>query len=134
MWRWLFNGKHSIALMHRRQLFLLVKKMLYADNVNSLQMCYEELLNDSTAKQYPNYLHYIAKLFTRQNEWALCHRQHLPTRGHDTNNMCEQAMRIMKDYVLQRIKACNVVQVSRCFLNHCLKIVLCIIICSCQNL
>lgn len=44
-----------------------------------------------------------------KEEWGLCFRQNLITRGHNTNNYSETSIRIIKDIVLQRTKAFNAV-------------------------
>ena len=45
----------------------------------------------------------------RQQEWVARHRVNLITRSHDTNNYAEASIRIMKDVILHRTKAFNVV-------------------------
>jgi hypothetical protein len=55
-------------------------------------------------------LNHLRSLYERRSEWALCCREELPVRGNNTNNLCESAMRVMKDKVLHRTKAFNVLQ------------------------
>jgi len=45
----------------------------------------------------------------RQQEWVAQHRSNLITRSHDTNNFAEASIRIMKDILLHRTKAFNIV-------------------------
>ena len=45
----------------------------------------------------------------RGTEWLTLHRQGLFTRGNNTNNYSEATMRIIKDVILNRTKAFNVV-------------------------
>ncbi|CAH1106770.1 unnamed protein product [Psylliodes chrysocephalus] len=45
-------------------------------------------------------------------EWALCYRKNLFVRGNNTNNICESAMMVMKEYILQRVKAFNMVHLA----------------------
>lgn len=45
----------------------------------------------------------------RQEEWVARHRQNIITRGHETNNYAEASIRILKDIILRRTKAFNVV-------------------------
>lgn len=47
----------------------------------------------------------------RAAEWALCFRNNVLTRGHNTDNYCEATMRILKDKILFRTKAFSLVQV-----------------------
>lgn len=49
-------------------------------------------------------------MFSRREQWAICHRKDLLVRGNNTNNFCETAMRVLKDRVLNRTKAFNVQQ------------------------
>lgn len=58
-------------------------------------------------KKYENLQTYISSLFHRKTEWALCYRRDLVTRGQNTNNISEAAMKVMKDNVLNRMKACS---------------------------
>ena len=45
----------------------------------------------------------------RQEEWVALHRVSRITRSHDTNNFAEASIRIMKDILLHRTKAFNIV-------------------------
>ena len=45
----------------------------------------------------------------RQQEWVALHRVHLITRSHHTNNFAEASIRVMKDILLHRTKAFNIV-------------------------
>lgn len=84
---------------------------MYAATEEQLEYLYHNLLNDTCANKYPNYLKHIMSFMNRQTEWALCYRHKLLVRGDNTNNLCESAMMILKDYILQRVKAYNIVQV-----------------------
>ena len=42
--------------------------------------------------------------------WAHCYRRTIITRGDHTNNYAEAGIRILKDLVFARVKACNLVQ------------------------
>lgn len=54
-----------------------------------------------------NYLKYTERLYDRRECWALSYRGSLLTRGNNTNNFAEAAMRVLKDRILQRTKAFN---------------------------
>ena len=54
----------------------------------------------------------LKKHFERRREWTFCDRQHLIIRGHNTNNYSESTIRIIKDIVLCRTKAFNVVALT----------------------
>ena len=51
---------------------------------------------------YPQFVSYLAGLLERRSEWALCLRDEIPNRGHNTNNVVEAAFRVMKDSILHR--------------------------------
>ena len=57
---------------------------------------------DAAGSQTLRFIAYQQALFDRRQEWALCFRAGLPTRGHNTNNTVEAAMRVLKDNVLHR--------------------------------
>ncbi|KAJ8273945.1 hypothetical protein GJAV_G00107270 [Gymnothorax javanicus] len=59
------------------------------------------------AQRFEKYLKYTEKLFNRRECWALSYRGSLLTRGNNTNNLTEAAMRVLKDRILQRTKAFN---------------------------
>lgn len=52
------------------------------------------------------------RYWERQEEWALYHRTGTLTRGNNTNNFAEAAMRVLKDKVFERVKAFNLVQMT----------------------
>lgn len=54
----------------------------------------------------------IHRYWERRNEWALCYRTGVLTRGNNTNNYAEAAMRILKDKISERVKAFNLVQMT----------------------
>ena len=56
-----------------------------------------------------NYRRRVEKFLGRGDEWLLVRRQNTFTRGNNTNNYSEATMRILKDIILQRTKAFNVV-------------------------
>ena len=56
-----------------------------------------------------NYRRRVEKFLERGDEWLLVRRQNTFTRGNNTNNYSEATMRILKDIILQRTKAFNVV-------------------------
>ncbi|KAJ8941579.1 hypothetical protein NQ314_010353 [Rhamnusium bicolor] len=52
---------------------------------------------------------HIVGFWERKTEWCLCCRSSYLTRGHNTNNMVEVSIRIIKDNILQLCKALNAV-------------------------
>ena len=49
-------------------------------------------------------------MYGRREEWAICLRNDVLTRGHNTNNFVESAVKVVKEKVLHRLKAFNVTQ------------------------
>ena len=49
-------------------------------------------------------------MYGRKEEWAICLRNDVLTRGHNTNNFVESAVKVVKEKVLHRLKAFNVTQ------------------------
>ncbi|XP_065107484.1 uncharacterized protein [Paramisgurnus dabryanus] len=70
-----------------------------------LQFCYRN----------KKFLTYLQSLYSLREGWALCYRRDLPTRGNQTNNYVEAAMRVLKDKILQRTKAFNLPQLFNLF-------------------
>ena len=52
----------------------------------------------------------LQKYWERRDEWCVCIRKDIMTRGNNTNNYSEQAIRITKDNIFDRLKAYNAVQ------------------------
>ncbi|XP_050960534.1 uncharacterized protein LOC127161828 [Labeo rohita] len=73
-----------------------------------LQFCY----------RYRKFLTYLQNLYSRRESWALSYRRDLPTRGNQTNNYVEAAMRVLKDKILQRTKAFNLPQLFNLFITR----------------
>lgn len=62
--------------------------------------------------QYPKFVNRFIKFYERKDEWILLSRQKLLTRQYNTNNFAEANVRILKDIVLCRTKAFNVVALT----------------------
>lgn len=88
---------------------------MHASTEEQLEYLYHTLLDDTCAKLYPNYLKHLVSYMNRRAEWALCYRDQLLVRGNNTNNYCESAIMIMKDYIHQTVKTYNIVQVHEYF-------------------
>ena len=52
---------------------------------------------------------YLEKQWSDRNDWILAFRRALPTRGSNTNNYAEATIRIVKDIILCRQKAFNLI-------------------------
>jgi hypothetical protein len=113
-WRWVLNAKHGIPANERPMLFYLFKDIVYAKTQEECVHRYNTLIADNHAKKHPGYLKHVEDLWRRKEDWALFFRLegHLLLRGNQTNNYVESSMRILKDNVLERVKAFNVVQLT----------------------
>lgn len=109
-WRFLWDSKTGVKKESRQQLFSFLKSMLHATSQSNLESVFDKAMSDSTVRSYPKVCSHLKALYERRSEWALCCRSDLPVRGNNTNNFCESAMRVMKDKVLNRTKAFNVLQ------------------------
>ncbi|XP_065306334.1 uncharacterized protein [Dermacentor albipictus] len=125
-WRWLHASSSSITRDERRELMTAFQKVMYASSAEELAAATEELLR----KPHRAYVTRVRAFLERKEEWVLFFRLSLMTRGHNTNNYAEATIRVLKDVVLGRQKAYNVVALvdlvatvwedyfSRRLLNH----------------
>ncbi|XP_071041818.1 uncharacterized protein [Parasteatoda tepidariorum] len=77
---------------------------MYATTETNLSEAVSELLKE---KQHPQFVARFNSFFLRRKEWVLLDRS--ITRDNNTNNYAESTIRIVKDIVLNRTKAFNVV-------------------------
>ncbi|XP_076155836.1 uncharacterized protein LOC143139123 isoform X2 [Alosa pseudoharengus] len=110
MWRWLWDAHNGVPKTHRQHLLNLFKQLVYARSPLDLEASYNLAVQDSIAGRYSKYTNHLAAVFKRRELWALCLRSHLPTRGNNTNNFVESAMRVLKDQIFYRLKAYNITQ------------------------
>lgn len=120
MWRWLWDAAHHIEKQDRRILMMLFRDVVYAQNTIDCELYKKSLYENEIAKKYDNFFIHFENIWTRKLKWAHCYRKDLITRGHNTNNIIEVSIRILKDFVLQRCKAFNAVSLS-CFITHSLE-------------
>ncbi|TDH08226.1 hypothetical protein EPR50_G00095590 [Perca flavescens] len=110
MWRWLWSGRNGVVKQDRPQLLNSFKSLVYPDSTALLTERYNRCLADPVAIKYPRFLHYLAEVYRRHEEWAICLRNELPTRGQNTNSLVESAFRVGKEKVLHRLKPYNITQ------------------------
>jgi len=65
--------------------------------------------NAMASVSHENFKNRLLKYLDRKEEWILHHRRDIITRNNNTNNYAEASIRIIKDIVLGRTKAFNVV-------------------------
>ena len=97
----LLNGENvdRLSLQDRPALMVEAKGLVYAASEDAMKA----LMTSATSKweeKYPQFLDHLSALYGRRAEWALCMRDALPTRGHNTNNVVEAAFRVIKDSIL----------------------------------
>ncbi|KAH7961193.1 hypothetical protein HPB52_005390 [Rhipicephalus sanguineus] len=78
---------------------------MYAWSSDEVSAATEQLLS-MPRKEYGQR---VQPFLERKEEWVHLFRSQLTTRGHNTNNYAEASIRILKDVVLHRWKACNAV-------------------------
>ncbi|KAL5239392.1 hypothetical protein ACI65C_006802 [Semiaphis heraclei] len=106
-WRWLHDTKNGIQLDDRCPLMRLFQKVMYADNMNDLENSITEIRNVST--KFNNFVQRFERNFNRKEEVIKLYRLHILYRNHETNNYAEASIRVVKDILLSRTKAYNVV-------------------------
>ncbi|KAJ4931751.1 hypothetical protein JOQ06_010191 [Pogonophryne albipinna] len=110
VWRWLWSKEIGVTHGDRPALFAIVKEMLYCQEIGSVDRLYSEARGHPVAARYEKFLRYLDRLYARRECWALSYRGSFLTRGNNTNNFAEAAMRVLKDKILQRTKAFNLPQ------------------------
>lgn len=116
VWRYLLDSKHGVGMADRQEIFYIVKEMLWADDQETLESVYSKLVLHCSDKDYSCLLKYFNDLYERRKEWGLCYREFSADNGYslvranNTNNICEAAVRVLKEKILKRVQAFNVVQ------------------------
>ena len=113
MWRWLWDGKHEIKKDDRKHLMLYMQNMVFAESKCKFDEIYAKLTVDTVALAYPNFLKHVKDCYARQEEWALCHRKDLKTRGNNTDNYTESLIFVFTCTILHRIRAYNLLELFK---------------------
>ena len=69
--------------------------------------------SDKTVLKYRNFCDYIKNALQRKEEWALCFRKGLITRGNNTDNFTESMIFVFKCVILKRIRAYNLLELVK---------------------
>ncbi|KAE8741224.1 hypothetical protein FOCC_FOCC013258 [Frankliniella occidentalis] len=101
-WEWINS---NITKEQKKALMADFQEIQYANSTDSLEEKIKEL--KETALDYYN--NRLEGLLNNKEEWVQLFRAHLPIGGHHTNNCAEASIRVLKDVILQRTKAFNVV-------------------------
>jgi hypothetical protein len=56
-------------------------------------------MNDLCDNSNRLFAKHMSKLKSRMEEWAVCYQKNLQIHGHNTNNIVEASIRILKDIV-----------------------------------
>lgn len=80
---------------------------MYSTSEDELDAATKSIIKEK--QKYPEFVNRFEKFYQRKHEWILYFRKDLLTRQNNTNNMAEITIRILKDIVLCRTKAFNVV-------------------------
>eukprot|EP00102_Acyrthosiphon_pisum_P018293 XP_008189990.1 PREDICTED: uncharacterized protein LOC103311926 [Acyrthosiphon pisum] len=106
-WGWLHETKNMVLKEKRLPLMRMFQKVLYAADEVNLNEATSDILN--LKDEFPNFVKRFENYFKRKNEWVLMFRRDIITRGNNTNNYAEACIRILKEIILSRTKAYNVV-------------------------
>lgn len=82
-------------------------QVMYATEYEELNRAINNI--QSLHEDYPEFVNRFDKFYSRSEEWTLFARKGKLTRNNNTNNFSEATVRVIKDMVLRRIKAFNVV-------------------------
>ncbi|GFS51612.1 SWIM-type domain-containing protein [Trichonephila clavipes] len=88
---------------------------MYADSERNLLEAQSNLL--TKCEKYPDYTKRFTNFLARKKEWILFFRNELITRNHNTNNFSEASIRILKDVILCRARAFNVIALCEFFIG-----------------
>jgi len=116
-WRYHWDSNYGIPLKHRPSLFSGIKNMIYSKDTDELNNSFNLINQNPITNDYHRFKVYVEGLFKRRQEWAICFRNNLVTRGQNTNNISEARVRIMKDVGLERTKAYSPVQLFFFIIN-----------------
>ena len=90
-----------------------MQNMVFAESEDEFENIYLKLTMDKVAIGYPNFLEHIKNCYARQEEWSLCHRKDLQTRGNNTDNYTESLIFVFKCTILHRIRAYNLLELFK---------------------
>ncbi|XP_069586169.1 uncharacterized protein [Ranitomeya imitator] len=109
-WRYIWDSNNHVQKVDRQDIYTLFKKLVNEQSQQQFESLFTEVMSSPMLKKYLNVQKYLEKMRDRAGEWAMCHRATLLTRGPDTNNYSEANIRVLKEKVLMRVKAFNIVQ------------------------
>ena len=109
-WRWMWDTKHGIPQNDRPEMFNLVKQLMYCTTAEAFEDIYTSGIGSAVMERQVAFQSYVTALYVRKEIWALTYRDTRLALGNNTNNFCEAALRMLKENVLNRTKAFNIIQ------------------------
>ena len=113
VWRWLLDGANLINKNDRQHLMSLFQELVFADTADKFDTKENEAVSDQTVLRYPNFKDYLEHALERKEQWALCFRKGLKTRGNNTDNFTESMIFVFKCVILKRIRAYNLLELLK---------------------
>ncbi len=116
VYRYLVSSKNVISKCKkiRHLVYEYMKLMVYAENEEKLLNAFDELLKlcpDDESRSY------FEGLFSRREKWATCYRKKSYLRGSNTNKFNERQMRVIKENILNRLRAQSPAELVHYFLT-----------------
>ncbi|XP_073416022.1 uncharacterized protein [Dendrobates tinctorius] len=108
-WRYIWNPNNHVQSVDRQEVYTSFKKLVNEQSQLQFESLFTEVMSSPILQKYPNVHNYLEKMRARAEEWAACHRATL-TRGRDTDTSSEANIRVLREKVLMRVKAFNIVQ------------------------
>ena len=114
-WNWLWTSKNCINHKDKSILLVHFRRILYSETDAKFKTHLEDLVSDPVYQKYENYQNYVSNLLDRKDEWSTLYRikEHLPTSGHNTTNLCENSFRREKEEIFNRHRAYNLPDMVR---------------------
>ena len=76
------------------------KRQVYAQSTEDLKEKFAKLIGSQNVLRYPGFGKYITNVYEQHQDWRLCYRQEMMTRGHETKNNAEIKLLVMKQVLL----------------------------------
>jgi hypothetical protein len=112
MWRWLWDTKHGVAKEDRQVLMKLFKNVVNANSVEWYHQAVMNLLHDSKATRYEEFMKYIDGLLHRADLFVLAFRSCELTREHSADNFLDSVVRIFRELMCDRRLAYNTYELA----------------------
>ena len=88
----------------------LCQGLVFADTAEKFNANGTMMQSDKTVLKYQTFCVYIKNALERKEQWALCFRKGLLTRGNNTDNFTESMIFVFKCVILKRIRAYNLLE------------------------